>query len=542
MIRLRFATVVMISCAWAMAAKPPSSISPEPPPSEQTVHKLIADLNHADFSARERAADALREMPASALPMLETQLKTNLSPEAEDRLQSAIMPVRARARLQADIDRMWNWAKIDIIDDFEERADRNAPWYPAARETVEWLATEYGARYAIDTRKMDVAKWRSACERAVKLGCKDPLVNYADALLDDGPRGVAGSTYRAAKFQTASDLLEAAQCSPILRATALKIVAANRLQILHAKSPVVLEKEQAPLMVILRKAVDRAIEAARQPHHHPSVLASCLGEIEGPWMKVTLERQSFIDAIEKPLQQAMPNASFPKSFLAITYTAYGWDAYIEQNRLPNGAAVMRERYAKAKQLAIEAFEIDPTDSFASMAAIEALRNGGGTLEEVMMWVDRTIEHDPNNFDVFSNAMNSFDPRRGGSREMMLAFADKMVRTENYDARLPLLILSAHIRLASDRGRNTAPNPQYFIDHPEAWQQIEPVAKRHLARSPYAVPDRAVFTSIALYSEQWAEASEQIRILGVEGTKKLERTMMGQWPAYRQRMEAALGSR
>lgn len=529
--------VLFLFSSGSYAVNPPSSISHPPAPSESEIDALIRNLD-ADFSTRQRTAEMIEDLASDALPLLERRLKEGkLSLEAKDLLTRSIGPVRARAKMQADIDAMWAWAKTDIIDIYEKTSRHDPRWAAAAREAIEWLATDQGALYPIDPRKMDGRKFQAACQRAIGAGCDHPLVVFAAVRADDICRAMPGTLQK--RYAEIAPRLRAAKQSPAMCATALEMAVAYRLNALkRERKPV--EHEAKQLLKLLDDAIALTGEAAAAPTMDRRKLAEMVGQLGETHKRLDPDEMHFLDKIGPVLDRSMPGKSYPHSYRALSWLVYAWDACTDDVP-PQSVPLTQERMQVARKHAMKAYAIDPTDPFVPMVMMDSTRATSNDPREIRLWLDRALANDPNDYEVCSLMLECLAPENGGSVEQVLEFAEQMVLTRNYDARLPLLLMSAHIRRSywTFMGNTSQVHPDYFASQPEVWRSIEPVLKRHLARMPYATHDRAVFTSVAFYSEQWSEAAEQMKLLGPTGLPELERVMRSRLPVYRERMEAAL---
>ncbi len=100
---------------------------------------------------------------------------------------------------------------------------------------------------------------------------------------------------------------------------------------------------------------------------------------------------------------------------------------------------------------------------------------------------------------------------------MLAFGRECVKAGNWDARVPFLLIEAHLALSEyprgDRSTFAAsPDPAYFAVS-EVWDDVQSVYEPYLKRFPTAHRDRSKYARLACWASQWAEANRQFQVLG-----------------------------
>ena len=156
-----------------------------------------------------------------------------------------------------------------------------------------------------------------------------------------------------------------------------------------------------------------------------------------------------------------------------------------------------------------------------MLSVELGQGKGRThLEE---WFRRAMKADPGNYSACSSKLYYLEPKWYGSEEEMLAFGGECLATENWNARLPFVLINAQFAgpLPADQegkidlksGKYSEQSKVEYYQRPGVWEDVKAVYEPYLKQFPKAVNDRSMFAKLACWCGRWDEARRQFLILG-----------------------------
>jgi hypothetical protein len=134
------------------------------------------------------------------------------------------------------------------------------------------------------------------------------------------------------------------------------------------------------------------------------------------------------------------------------------------------------------------------------------------------WFERAVKADPNNLPAYKAKMLYLEPKWHGDREGrdLLEFARACGKSDNWKARIPLLLIEAHEALSryprGDRAFiSRQPDPGYFASA-EVWADVQSVYEPYLKMNPAAHADRSRYAKLAAWAGEWAVANAQFQQL------------------------------
>jgi hypothetical protein len=116
--------------------------------------------------------------------------------------------------------------------------------------------------------------------------------------------------------------------------------------------------------------------------------------------------------------------------------------------------------------------------------------------------------DPDDFATCSAKLTYVRPDWFGDEGQMLEHGRECVRTENYFARIPYVLVDVHRSLAAGSGDEK----RYYLENPGVWADLRSVYEPGLRALP-TTHDRSMFAKLACACGRWEEASEQFAALG-----------------------------
>jgi hypothetical protein len=222
------------------------------------------------------------------------------------------------------------------------------------------------------------------------------------------------------------------------------------------------------------------------------------------------------------LDKKAPNSSLRFTVEGEYYVDYAWDArtgLFADKVTPEQSKLFEQRLKLAASALEKAWELDKTNYWAAMRRITVAKGLGGPREVMERWFERATKAKPDTLHPYWAKLDYLEPKWHGSRDgrEMLEFGRECVKGGNYKARIPFILIEAHMRLAQyPRGDRTfyssKPDPGHFKE-PGVWEDVRSVFEPYLKQSPDAHRDRSSYARLACWCFQWKEAKQQFRTLG-----------------------------
>jgi hypothetical protein len=405
------------------------------------------------------------------------------------------------------------WWKRTTIDAFD-RVTQGKRW-PSARRAV----VAFGSDLSGDPpRTGDApADAREAASAAVTHGCDDPLVLFIHGryLLQFETDDVAAQREGPQSLMQAADAMKSATgYAPYLRCLA-GFEAARMIASRRPGGPYV---PPARAKAFADAAAALLPDAGADPQM-PTSAALQLAEAAGSVARAQgTDRMELLD----PFVVAMQKSGRPKSHVLTVsgeaLTRYAWDARgggWAETVTPEGWRGFQERLRLARAALTEAWELDNTNSLAAASMITVCMGEGADRQEMERWFKRALDADPGNFNACSRKLTFLEPKWGGSAEDMLAFGRELLRTSTdpRSVRLATVLVDVHWNLAASVGGGDAPEPAYFAEFPEAWEDVRQAYEAYLKQAPGSRYHRTRYAVIAAWAQRWAVADAQFDQLG-----------------------------
>jgi hypothetical protein len=175
-----------------------------------------------------------------------------------------------------------------------------------------------------------------------------------------------------------------------------------------------------------------------------------------------------------------------------------------------GWKLFEERLAKAKAALEAAWKLDPTDAKVAAQMVTVCMGRGHPREQMEVWFRRAMEADGDCVEACPAKLGYLLPKWHGSEEEVLAFARACVRTGNYEADLPMMLVEAHTELAAH-----TEDPGKYLSDPVVWKDIRGVMEEYLKRYPTSKCLRTDYANVATKCLQFREAHRQYQALGAD---------------------------
>jgi hypothetical protein len=409
-------------------------------------------------------------------------------------------------RQQERWDELLEWNRRTLGGAYEEVGKKDPRWDGPAREALERAA---GLFSQDGTPAEDVY---ASIREAVEAGCDDPLVLYLYGRSsinsnDPGPREYGR------RLKAAADAMQASDYPPLRKAIALELYgswAASR-------------DRPTPEG---RRDAERALSAA------VALLPSSAGEGDPPWI---WEDQWFLilDPAIDGLRRAIGN--YPEAFDRVDAALagvpgaearalrpqargdflikYAWEARgngFADTVSAEGFRLFTERLTEAGRVLEEAWEVSPGHSRTATLMLTVEKGVGGDRESMETWFRRALEADGNNGLACWYKLDWLDPKWHGSTKKLFAFGRACRDTGNWRARLPLILVHAHLIAAYQVGP-----PEYtgYFKISWVWDDIRGAYDEYLRRYPRNFRERSRYAALCYWAGQHAEADRQFRAIG-----------------------------
>ncbi len=365
----------------------------------------------------------------------------------------------------------------EMGETYQAKGHHDPRWDAAAADALETLAVydaqnstaEVATPAFFPTPPISEKQLGDTAQKAIDLGCDDPLVYYARALsliylgqtrearpwLEKSAAAVAGSPYSALR----------------------------QYRILNRK----------------RLLTD---DPAAQKAAWPAVEQACVRMAKGPFMNAAAHREVALDVFQALAW--LPHEQYEPA-LARMAAAAGVDSWVLQNAqtelqidlawddrssglastvTPAGWKGFESHLAKAQTAAEAAWRAHPELPETSTAMIRiAMGASADSQDDVQKWFDRAIAAQPDYGRAYSALYNALEPRWGGSVDQIIAAGQKAADTKRFDTAIPWQYIVALTRIGEDK---LGGDPKIF-ERPDLRTAEEGIINSYIARwkgTPY----------------------------------------------------------
>lgn len=174
----------------------------------------------------------------------------------------------------------------------------------------------------------------------------------------------------------------------------------------------------------------------------------------------------------------------------------------------------REGIEEAAEALLKAWELDNSDPEVAvrLQRIYAQRCS----PEAEVWHQKALALDPANFRTRAAKLNFLQRRWCGSEEELVAFGHECFASGLWERRVPFLLVAAHCYAAL---WPDSPDRRVYLSRPDVWADIRMVYDTWFERTPDAAWDRSELARLAYDAGFYAEAYEQLQILGDRVSKR-----------------------
>jgi hypothetical protein len=406
-------------------------------------------------------------------------------------------------RRLARLDRERAWFKTQLVDAYEKSGVKDPKWDADAREMLRHAAASFaGGRRILDT-DMGVVR---AGRRAIKAGCKDPLVNLVFA---EGVRsGGVFDTEMAECIWTARQGLPATEYGPFWKALAWEMsmtYASGGMAGVNVKE---VETGFQALPALL-------VEVAKDPDVPGQRLSILCRNIGNAAARALRDRKRGWDMIETALAPHVTPArllSLKGEFLI----KYAWDARGSgwaNSVTPDGQKLFQERLGDARTTLTKAWEADPSDPSPAASLITVEMGDGGSRKEMEKWFDRARRADPADSEAYAAKIEFIQPKWHGEPEDLLRFAQECLRRGKPDSAELFFGVYAYDEFGQMLGNQRDAQGRTFYEHPEFWKAVQAVYEPYLKAHPTSLGHRAEYVKFAFRAGKFDIAAREWEVLG-----------------------------
>jgi tetratricopeptide (TPR) repeat protein len=171
---------------------------------------------------------------------------------------------------------------------------------------------------------------------------------------------------------------------------------------------------------------------------------------------------------------------------------------------PDGWRLFGERLDKAETLLTDAYSKNPNEQALCRVMMTVVLGRQEPHDQMEAWFQRGIKLDPGYYSIYMAKRWYLLPRWYGSAEDVWKFGLECADTNNYDAKIPLVLIEA----IDDAGRD---DPVVY-ERPDIWGPVEKTFRAYLDKYPDALSYRTRFFKCAVDGEHWDVANEQLKLM------------------------------
>jgi hypothetical protein len=485
------ATLLCAAGAWA------ASPATAPARLEDRVNQVVQQLDSDSYQERQAAVDAGNQLPIEALPLLEAaSQKPGVSPEVAAELGGVIKTLRRAAGKQTKYQTYLDYYRKHIAGEYRTVGKRNPKWDDAAEKFMEASAHALANFHDDRDEDIDLAALAAPLEAA---GCDDPMLQYMIAKYAQPNRPTS-----ARKAEQICDGVLAGGYSDMRKLVVLAWTA-----------------ERHPGLRGAAKAPDKAITYYQQSADlWPAVLKAepdIPAAVILPWLENQVEqdsptrlpRKEIYDMLDAALAKALPEESLIRLNLKGEFLIkYAWDARGSgwaNSVTQDGWKLFAERLAEADKVLSRCYELFPNSPYAATKMLTVELGQGNGRDRMEMWFTRAMKADPGNIAACRSKMWYLAPRWFGSTQEQLAFGRQCLEGAQFDSRVPLMVVDAHLNFVMPAKWGSAVNNPYFAKD-EVWSDIAAAYDGYLQQHPNAWRLRSYYARYAWEAGKWKEAA------------------------------------
>lgn len=457
---------------------------------------LLEQLDDPDAQVRQSASLQLNSLGGEALPVVEeAATDEQTSPERRRRLQAALKILRPRAAREADARRRFEWERESFHAAYRKGGHTNPQWDDAAVRAID-LCLRLGEDPLHGPQAPREAAI-AACKAAIDKGCDDPILHMLYGIAYGIVGGPGGRT-NVGELIIATMKFRESSAPPQVK---------MRLAIDLARTGGAFEDDQ--LRLYPAELLPQVAALPDLPKGELDALASRFFDAQ------IVERAGWpvLNPFSEAWGKIAKDAAGPLIFDARAELgiAQGELAVWGGAREPAGWKTQAVRTGNAEKLLRQASQIDPADPRPPFYMLWVkLYQGpeGGGLKEFDEWFRRAVVLAPDNYQAYAVKLKYLSPQWYGNSSEMLNFGRECLKTENWRAGIPLILVQVHEQLASESADLT----EYYANK-DVWQDLRDAYEGHLVNFPEDLRQRCAYAKLAARCQRWDVVSRQIALIG-----------------------------
>lgn len=463
------------------------------------------------------AADVALQMTATPgwFPAIELAV---VRPDLTDEARAFLKKFVERQRPRVEAWRRWQ-EPVRQSNEWNLRTAREA-FSQVGRHSPKW---DEPARQGLDEffrPRRDSAKAKAFIDDAISKGCDDPFVLYMSARLHGELDDMADPQLKydaRERYVKAAVAMAASTYPPYRRQAAswyaFQQVHANVMDGLRTGRP-----PNAESIEQMRQTTSGFMDVWPEVVAEPGIPESRLEEVASDIVTMDMppggDRKMFFDAIDAPLQKAMPDKALPHLIRGKFYIRYAWDARGSgwaNTVTPDGWKLMHERLLEAQKALEKAWELDPYCWQAADQMLTVALGENWTYQQMDVWFNRAVAVEPAERQIYSDKLYFLEPKWHGSPQAMIKFGRQCRDGRYWGAEIPFVLLTAYDRLLEylPPGQREL----FFQQEPAVWADVQSLYVPYLKANPESAPARSSYCNYACRTAHWDEAAKQFEILG-----------------------------
>jgi hypothetical protein len=435
---------------------------------------------------------------------------------ASSELEPPAIPTRpipqnlaAQAKVRAE---RYRRSRDELLDAYQRHGQRNILWDQAARESLDALA-HFGVwptyREAMESfgwycSRVDrvgedqVRAWKAA-RKALDAGCTDPLIQCAYARLSYGECAIqyvaVGKFWAAAADGMRQSQYPASMKAFVFARAGDSLARQNFNRTEEVPGAERLLSESLALLPAVAREREGKPDKSSLVYHLGAVLVEAFRLLPHSSLEVAHKRVAAALSADKPDRVAELLLS------ADTMCRLAW-LLRGRSTANQVSADAWDRFdsllERAESALTEAWDLDPTceDIPRLMICVQNYLDRGR--DQLELWFNRALQLNSDDYVACLAKLEYLEPRWHGSDAEMLAFGRACFETQNWDGRLPFILIEAHRRLFKN---SLPPSPgasqimNYFA-RPYVWKDVQAVYDTYLAKHPESRYDKTCYAWFA----------------------------------------------
>jgi hypothetical protein len=465
-------------------------------PEEARAQKLIDQLDDPDPQIRLHATLQLNSLGPGALNAVQAALKSDdLSPDSRLRLEAALKYLRPRSSAQKVREARAMWKSETFHRAFANGGHAKPQFDADAHRAIDlYLALGRDPAHGPPEQR---AAALAAFEKVQSAGCDDPLIAALHRLADGKP--LRSSRQRPPQGDEAI-LFNC--CQGNYPASVKCHVWATFM----AWQNNVFNEDMQLLIDLTKASISESPLMPLEIDERLELLGAGVNDVieEALWKKFIAE-----------YEQAAPQAPGPLLLQARAAEVSAMvfrDELTQQNHYDNDAAMKYyEMLGDASKIAEQAWQRDPSDGRAAKFILQILNiqvEHDVQMQQMETWFDRAIAADSDDREPYDLKFRYLLWGNRFPREAVLEFGHQCLRSQNWRGGIPLLVVTAHERLADVSG-----DRQMYFQQPSVWSDVREAYEGDLINFPDDLQRRCEFAKYACLCGQWETADHEFARIG-----------------------------